>query len=448
MSKAAKNGSANGKRKHAAVIAPADIDRMMADVPNPEFNGNGFHGLTPEEITSGRQAMAELEAEMGSAPSVVSRIVATCLSNVKPQAIDWLWPGRIPVGMFSLLCGQPGDGKTWWSCDVAARISTGTPWPDRLDEKNPAGNVLMLNSEDSLPHVIVPRLVHHKADLTRIHAIEGVQEVDHTGKRFFDLNRDLQLLEQTLLEIGGVRLITIDPIEGYLSGKVDNDKSHDVRLALQPITAFAERHNVAIVGVKHLNKREAGNAGERIAGSHAWRAIARSIWFICRDQNDPGRRLFLNNKLNIDLAAPNLAFSIEDNAVHWLADHVEISLDEAMAPQHDGPRRGEKTDEAIEFLRKMLADGTRRKEEIDDFAEQRGISDSAMKRAKKKIGVITKPVWGGNKTVHYYSLPTPDSPGGVNGLNGLNSLDGGLDHQDHLDHQNRRDHESIEGIPV
>src|SRR5579859_2038699 len=54
----------------------------------------------------------------------------TCLADVEPRAIEWLWPGRIARGKLTLLTGDPGVGKSQISLDIAATITEGREWPD------------------------------------------------------------------------------------------------------------------------------------------------------------------------------------------------------------------------------------------------------------------------------------------------------------------------------
>jgi hypothetical protein len=53
-----------------------------------------------------------------------------CMADVKPEAVRWLWPGRIPAGKLTILSGDPGLGKSFLTVDLAARVSRGMPWPD------------------------------------------------------------------------------------------------------------------------------------------------------------------------------------------------------------------------------------------------------------------------------------------------------------------------------
>ena len=51
------------------------------------------------------------------------------LSDIEPREIVWLWENRIPLGKFSLLVGDPGTGKSYFSIFLSAQISKGRGWP-------------------------------------------------------------------------------------------------------------------------------------------------------------------------------------------------------------------------------------------------------------------------------------------------------------------------------
>src|SRR5829696_10477284 len=68
--------------------------------------------------------------------------VGTLLSEVEPERIEWLWPGRIPLGKLTVVDGDPGLGKSAMTLDIAARVSAGLELPDG-ERCEPAGVLLM-----------------------------------------------------------------------------------------------------------------------------------------------------------------------------------------------------------------------------------------------------------------------------------------------------------------
>jgi len=62
--------------------------------------------------------------EQAEGPDLVS------MADVTPEAVSWLWPGRFPRGKLSRIIGDPGQGKSCVTMDMAARVSRGLDWPD------------------------------------------------------------------------------------------------------------------------------------------------------------------------------------------------------------------------------------------------------------------------------------------------------------------------------
>ena len=63
------------------------------------------------------------------------------------SSIDWLWPGYLAAGNLAILDGDPGLGKSLLTLDLAARLTTGRPWPDGAASPGPAA-ALLLCAED------------------------------------------------------------------------------------------------------------------------------------------------------------------------------------------------------------------------------------------------------------------------------------------------------------
>ncbi|HRY43412.1 MAG TPA: AAA family ATPase, partial [Thermoanaerobaculia bacterium] len=76
-----------------------------------------------------RKAEADIprpdRVEKGERPEAVVKR----LSEVEEEEIRWLWPGRLAFGKFNILDGDPGEGKSLFTVDLAARVTTGRPLP-------------------------------------------------------------------------------------------------------------------------------------------------------------------------------------------------------------------------------------------------------------------------------------------------------------------------------
>lgn len=362
-----------------------------------------------EALTDKTTATIPKPAPIDGAPVIVR------LSDVRPEPVAWLWPGRIALGKLTLIAGDPGLGKSFLTLDMAARVSRGWAWPDAPGVATTPGGVVLLNAEDGVADTIRPRLDAAGADVTRIVTLEAVRSVGANGResaRAFDLSRDLSALEDAIQSVEGCRLVVIDPVAAYLGG-VDSHKNAEVRGLLTPLGAIAERHGVAVVAVTHLNKSAGGPAIYRAMGSLAFAAAARAAWVVSKDRAGPHRRLLLPIKNNIAMDTGGLAYRIEPlgvdgcPVVEWEPDPVNVSADDALAGDRgEGGGRSER-DDAAEWLVNQLAKGPQAAKDVERDASEAGYSFATVRRAKAAIGVVSrKPAFGGPWE---WTLPAQDA---------------------------------------
>ena len=310
------------------------------------------------------------------------------LSEVKPEPIDWLWPGRIAKGKITFIAGHPGLGKSQITASIAATVSTGGLWP--VDEVSAdTGDVLILSAEDGIADTIKPRLLAAGADTDRIEAIEAVRKGDQ--RLPFSLKQDLELLTDTKAS-----LLIVDPLTAYLVG-VDSHNNADVRAFLVPLADFAQKMKMAVVCVSHLNKSSGNEAVLRVSGSMAFVAAARAVYFVTADRDDDSRRFFLPLKNNLGPNRGGLAFRIESkepepgimtSAVAWESELVNLSADEALESTDPEERRA--VDDAKEFLEVVLANGPCAVKNIEGDAKNANHAWATIRRAKQALGITTK----------------------------------------------------------
>jgi hypothetical protein len=352
--------------------------RGAASAPGARSNGQapGVRAATPRPVPG--------------APRLVR------LSDVRPQAIEWLWPDRFALGKLSLIAGNPGLGKSFLTLDVAARISTGAAWPDDPDgvTRDPA-SVVLLSAEDAVEDTIAPRLVTAGADMRRIVALEAVETRGDDGEppeRHFDLTRDLAALAAAIESVEGCRLVVIDPLTAYL-GRTDAHANADVRGVLAPLAKLAERYRVAVIGVSHFNKAAGGAAIYRTMGSMAFVAAVRSAWGVVADPAERERRLLLPIKSNIAADPGGLAYGIATGSdgsarVAWEPGRVDISADVALGGAgHAGPTE---LDDAKRWLTDLLADGGLPAREVEAAARDAGYTTATLRRAKAALQVDSR----------------------------------------------------------
>ena len=299
-----------------------------------------------------------------------------CAKDIVMRPKDWLWPGHLLRGAQELLTGVPGIGKSQAHCDLIARTSRGDGWPDGTAGAAPT-NVIMITTEDCLDQEVVPRLVAAGAVLERIHFLRRIRQENGT-ERMFLLGEDLDELERNISKVGDVGLVTIDPITAYMVG-IDSYKASDVRGQLAPLQDLAERMNVTFSTITHPPKSRSNRGIDQFIGSQAFIAACR-IGHVAIEEfvdGDPtGRILFTNPKNNPHARMPTLAYRVAELVVGqgqttgeeivgshivWDADPVDTTADQALAAaagrRGDGGGEGTAKDEAVDFLRRALADG-------------------------------------------------------------------------------------------
>jgi hypothetical protein len=328
------------------------------------------------------------------------QLVVRRADEITARAVEWLWPGRIARGKLTLFGGDPGLGKSQVLLFIAAAFSTAGYWP--CDEGGaPNGHVIILSAEDGEDDTIKPRLMAAGADCSKIHIVSAVRE--GANRKMFNLQRDLDLLESLISNLGGsVVAVIIDPLTAYL-GPVDSHKTAEMRAVLGPIAEMAARLNVAFIGNTHLNKStEQGKALYRFIGGIATIAAARAAFAIVEDRGDPARRLLLNAKNNLAPTPGGLAFRLEQHivgdgivasAVAWEGGHVEQTADTAL--NASGEHAATAKDDAKEFLQRILASGPLPVREIEPEARDCGLlGDTAqvgqckpLRMAREALGI-------------------------------------------------------------
>lgn len=319
-------------------------------------------------------------------------------SDVTPEAIAWLWDGWLAAGKMHIFGGAPGTGKTTISMGLAATVTTGGRWPDGT--RSIAGNVVIWSGEDDPADTLIPRLALSGADLSRVYFIADIREGHE--RRSFDPARDMEPLRRKLAEIGGVRLLIVDPVVSAIAG--DSHKNAEVRRGLQPLVDLAGSMRCALLGITHFSKGTGGrDPVERLTGSLAFGALARVVLVAAKHQEEgeDGRtvRLFCRAKSNIgpddggfeyDLhqAELNTYPGIFASSVLW-GEAVEGAARELLATADATGDDGEGSTlaDARRFLAGLLADGPMRAGEIFKDADQAGYSKRSIQRAANAIKI-------------------------------------------------------------
>jgi hypothetical protein len=321
-------------------------------------------------------------------------LVSSRAADITPESVRWLWSGRLARGKHTCVAGEPGTGKSQLSIAIIAALTTGGDWPCG-EGRAPLGSVVILSAEDGAADTIVPRLMAAGANLDLVHIVSGVND---KGRRSFNLQSDIELLERKITEVGDVVLVIIDPVSSYL-GKTDSHKNSEVRGVLEPLSDMADRTRTAVLTITHFSKGGAGNttkALHRFIGSIAFTGAPRAAFAVIDDAENEGRKLFLHAKNNLAAPPQGLAFRLEQTIVgdsivasriSWETEAVSITANQALAADEAGHGSRTARTEAEEFLRDFLEGGAVPQKEVKAAAEGAGLAWATVRRAKERIAV-------------------------------------------------------------
>ena len=309
--------------------------------------------------------------------------------EIEVVPIEWLWHRFIPKGEITLLDGNPGLGKSQMVADLAARVSKGFAMPPlesgtRVVEP---GNVLMLCAEDTIEKTVKPRLHVCDADMSKVYFMKG-------RDRQITFPKDLIRLEAECLELD-IEFVVIDPIMSYIGKDIDTHSDQSARECLNRLKEFAEHTNIAIMCLRHLNKRQGETAIFRGGGSIAFTAASRCNLMVGRHPDEEDINVLAVIKSNLDRIPKSLTYSIEEvptvygriGQVNWL-DEVELKGDEIVDEKHI--KKTKKLDQAADMITELLmGNGPMLSAELQQLVIAKlGISTRTYKTANRKCAVM------------------------------------------------------------
>jgi len=313
-------------------------------------------------------------------------------SSVVPEPITWIWEQKFPAGKLALLNGPQGSGKSFLFIDIAARITTGSDWPDGAKNTMGPRKVLLASTEDDEADTIIPRLMAAGADLSMITIMDKVEvlllvrnkggnitQQVNKGKMLLDLKAHTKLLKGLLKKNPDVSLILLDPITAFLG--VDETKDKDTRPVLESIVEALEGTKATLIGIIHSNKMTKGSAGDKVKGGSSMLGVPRTAWSVGREADDREQRYMALIKGNVLKKETGLSFTIQNKVVDvargieagyvvWGEEIEDNANDKLQAARKESKDAVDKKGEIFKvILQEALADGPKRsKEEIYPLA--------------------------------------------------------------------------------
>lgn len=357
---------------------PSLADDLLSFASN-EASGDAAHADPERETGDDDDAVDARRAQLTTG--------ATLMCDVRAELITWLIVGFLALRKLTNLSGDPDRGKSTLTLDWAARLSRGEALYGGPALSRPRGTVL-LAPEDGAGDTIRPRLEAAGADLSFISLMSSA---DDGGGVVIPTH--IKQIERNMLAVDAA-LLVVDPIVSFLPLGVSPYSNADVRRALNPLVALAERTDSAIVIVQHLNKRVGATALHRAGGSGAFTELTRSALVAGVDPTDDEVRLLASSKGNLSAKTTAIRYELvpaptnREVAVVRYLGRSETTADQMLGEPKDQP--GTPRDTAKDDLVEILSQGMMEATEIMTLMAERGHKQKTIMRAKDDLGIESK----------------------------------------------------------
>ena len=308
--------------------------------------------------------------------------------GIEPEHTVWLWPGYLPLNTLVHFAGKSAKGKSPVTLDIISRLSVGKEWPDGTTNEMGARRSVLLAGEDNWSTVIIPRLMAYGANRSLVSRARSVVKNNEEDLRNVQtaLAEDILELEKAIDGKGDVSLVVIDPVTNYL-GKLSMNKENEMRDLLMPLADLAQRKNICIVTVGHLNKKT-NNDGvqllDRVMGAAAFHGVARQTFLFGDDPGDDDKFTHIMNFGRPD-DKPALKYKTfktpiefegkksEAIAVEWLGPAENVDVDESV----EGPKQRDKSTAKTvkQLIKTILKDGKKTTEQVKEALKEAGIDE-------------------------------------------------------------------------
>lgn len=355
-----------------------------------------FRGLTETAIAGALQAINEAACsppldtdEVATIASSVARYDAGhegafgWLEDVEEEEPKFLAYPYILKGALTVLDGNMGQGKSTFTCAIAAAVTTGKPPPflNKIEE----GSVLFMSAEDDPSRVLKPRLMQAGADVSKVRYQEEPFTLDERGLTLLRL----ELVANT------PALVVIDPIIAFMKEGADGNKATETMHFMMQIDQLAREFDTAILIVRHLRKARADHVAHQGIGSISISARVRSGLILAPHPDDPRKRAVAHFKSNYAPEGPAIVFEMESTGprshprVVWHACDPDLRpADLTAPPEAERGRPPRERDTATGWLESVLRKGPVKKKVLDGWAKEKGISLPTLRRAGEALGVV------------------------------------------------------------
>lgn len=330
-----------------------------------------------EKVNGHATPLAGHDAGKPSQPAKLIR-----LSDVEAEEVDWLWWPYIAYGKVTIVEGDPGLGKSWFTTALCSYVSKGEKLPGQKGDAV-SGGVLLMSAEDGLGDTIRPRLDTLNANHRRIFAVDGLVTLDEDG--------DEEI--RGYIERVRPKILIMDPLVAYLGGKVDLHKANETREVMARLARIASDFHIAAIVVRHLTKGSRDKSIYRGIGSIDLTAAARSVLIVGRNPEDPDEgRVVCHIKNNLGPLGRPQSYSLRSSRSRPFTfdGPVNFTAEEIFKAEATG--NPSSWEVVCAFLEQSLKNGPRWADEVRRDAEAKGFDSKTVNQAKKEVGIVTTTV--------------------------------------------------------
>jgi len=301
------------------------------------------------------------------------------LADFESLPVEYLIEPLVPIGVTSILDGNPGMGKSFLSLVMTAGVTRTGMFGDMPVARK--GRVLLLNDEDDPSRVLRPRLEAIGADVDKIRVIDSSFTLDEEGVDI--LRREIRSHDPTL--------VVIDPLTNFMGGGVDMYRPNEANAFMRPLHRLAKEFDIAILIARHLRKQASDNAMHMGQGSMAFGGAVRSGMIVTPHPTHADWRVLAHYKSSYAKEAGSEAFEIctpprgGAARVVWRGP-VEMSANELVV---QSSVQDSVLDRAARALEDYLTPGPAKARDVIAAMKKKGVQERTLDRAKKKLGIVS-----------------------------------------------------------
>lgn len=240
---------------------------------------------------------------------------------------NWVVKRILPPGL-SILAGNPKSGKSWMTLSLCLSIASGE---DALGGfQTSKGEVLYLSYEGTRDQMgrRMRQLIGYTVPPLDLQIVpEDILTVRTGG---------LEAIKNWLEESSNPKLVAIDTLQLFygISDRRGNAYELDYE-KMRPLKALADKYDVSILLVHHLNKSKVGDSFEAISGSHGITGSVDTMWVLNNGHHSKSAMLSISGR--------------EVERAHFLLDN-QGKMDWIVTGEDDGMNLSPERQEIFDLL--------------------------------------------------------------------------------------------------